>query len=224
MNKWTIPDRIWCVALCLLIAGNALLWSGVHRNIHETNHADSLTDHYEELIVEMDDANKRTLVTHLYTMDSFLDATAVLFENNSFPEGVTAMVSFDGDGMGKKNEEYGQSSVDRLITAFADVVKQHFPDSDVNLVSNVGEKSDEFYMLLLGRESKEALIKEIEDFQEDIRKAHVVSDDGRDVYGTVSIGIAFLEPGQTFESVFEEADQAAYEAKEAGKDCYRVSD
>ena len=114
--------------------------------------------------------------------------------------------------------------MERLIVGFADVVKQHFPDSDINLVSNVGEKSDEFYMLLMGRETKEQVIKEIEDFQEDLRNVHVVADDGRDLTGTVSIGIAFREPGQSFESLFEEADQAAYEAKQAGKDCYYVSD
>ncbi len=224
MEDKTVSARIWCVALCILIAGNALLWSGIHRNIHETLHADSLTDHYEELIVDMEDTNKRTLVTHLYTMDAFLDATTELFENESFPEGEIAMISFDGDGMGKKNEEYGAGSVERLIVGFADVVKQHFPDSDINLVSNVGEKSDEFYMLLMGRDTKEQVIKEIEDFQEDLRNVHVVADDGRDLTGTVSIGMAFREPGQSFESLFEEADQAAYEAKQAGKDCYYVSD
>ena len=224
MENKTVSNRIWCTALCLLIAANALLWAGVHRNIHEAHHADELTDRYEVLITDMDDANRRTLVTHLYTMDTFLDITSELFENESFPEGVTAMVSFDGDNMGKKNEQYGSSVVDKLIQEFARVVKEHFPDSDVNIVSNVGEKSDEFYMLLLGRESKEALIQEIEDFQEDIRNIHVTADDGSDVTGTISIGIAFREPGQTFESLFEEADQAAYEAKEAGKDCYRVSD
>ena len=224
MEKNKISERIWFSALCLLIAGNALIWAGVFRNIHETKHADQMTDHYEDLIVDMDDANKRTLVTHLYTMDAFLDETAGYFENDSFPGGVTAMISFDGDGMGKKNDEFGQAATDKLIVGFADTVKEHFPDSDVNIVSNVGEKSDEFYMLLLGRDSEEEVVKEIEDFQEDIRKIVVKADDGRDVTGTVSIGIAFKEPGQTFESLFEEADQAAYEAKEAGKDCYRVSD
>ena len=223
-NKAISQKRIWCVALCLLIAANALLWSGVHRNIHETHHADNLTDHYEDLIVDLEDANRRTLATHLLTMDAFLDDTSVLFDNESFPAGVIAMVSFDGDGMGKKNEEYGQSATDRLIIGFADCVKAHFPDSDLNIVSNVGEKSDEFYMLLLGRESEEQVIKELEDFQEDLRKVVVLADDGREVSGTVSIGIAFREPGQSFDSLFEEADEAAYEAKEAGKDCIRVSD
>jgi diguanylate cyclase (GGDEF)-like protein len=224
MDNQKIYNRIWFTALCLLIAANALLWAGVHRNIHEAGHADRLTDHYEDLIVDMDDATRRTHATHLYTMDTFLDMTAELFEKGNFPDGVTAMISFDGDGMGKKNDEFGQESVDRLIEGFADVVKKHFPDSDMNIVSNVGEKSDEFYMLLLGRESKEDVIKEIEAFQEDIRGVSIPAADGREMTGTVSIGIAFLEPGQTFESLFEEADQAAYEAKEAGKDCYCVSD
>ncbi len=224
MESKKIYDRIWFTALCLLIAANALLWAGIHRNIHEAGHADHLTDHYEDLIVDMDDATRRTHVTHLYTMDTFLDMTTELFEKGNIPDGVTAMVSFDGDGMGKKNDEFGQEAVDKLITEFAEVVKKHFPDSDTNIVSNVGEKSDEFYMLLLGRKSKKDLIKEIEDFQEDIRKVRITTNDGREMSGTVSIGIAFLKPGQTFESVFEEADQAAYDAKDAGKDCYCVSD
>ena len=224
MENKVIANRILGICLFLLIAGNALVWSGVHANVHSTGHADDLTDRYEELIVKMDDASSRTLGTHLLTMDAFLEATGELFEKDSFPDGVTAMVSFDGDGMGKKNEEYGAASTDRLIVAFGDVVKKHFPDSDTNIVSNVGEKSDEFYMLLMGRESKEELVKEIEDFQQDLREVSVKADDGRDLSGTVSIGIAIKEEGQTFESLFEEADQAAYEAKEAGKDCYRVSD
>lgn len=224
MNNTIAKTRILAVCLCLLIAGNALIWHGVHVNIHRTSHADELTDHYEELIVDMTDANRRTLSTHLLTMDAFLDETDVIFENESFPEGVTAMVSFDGDGMGKLNEAYGSEATDRLIIGFADVVKAHFPENGLNIVSNVGEKSDEFYMLLMGRESEAALIKEIEDFQDDIRAVSVKSSDGRDVSGTVSIGIAFREPGQSFDSLFEEADQAAYEAKEAGKDCYFVSD
>ncbi len=73
-----------------------------------------------------------------------MDNPAVMTD---FPNSVGKYLyeSFDGDGMGKKNEEYGAASTDRLIIAFGDVVKNHFPDSNMNIVSNVGEKSDEFY-------------------------------------------------------------------------------
>ena len=224
MNKKGISGRILGICLCLLIAANALVWSGAYQNLHSSNHADELTDNFEEQIVTMDDINRRTIGTHLLTMDAFLDTVLPLFEKENFPEGIVAMVSFDGDGMGKKNEIYGTAATDRLVKAFAKVVKQHFPDSSVNIVSNVGEQSDEFYMLLLGRESIEALIAEIESFQEDLRAVRVKTDDGQELGGTVSIGIAVREEGQSFDSLFEEADQAAYEAKEAGKDCYHVSD
>lgn len=99
MESKKINDRIWLTVLCLLIAVNALLWAGIHRNIHEADHADNITDHYEELIVDLDDESRRTLATHLYTMDAFLDLTSEIFEKNEFPEGVTAMISFDGDSM-----------------------------------------------------------------------------------------------------------------------------
>ena len=79
-------------------------------------------------------------------------------------------------------------------------------------------------MLLLGRESEDAVEQEIKSFQEDIRKVTVKADDQvTDVKGTVSVGIAFYNGKDSFVSLFDAADSAAYEAKEAGKDCYRIA-
>ena len=215
----------WITLVAVLVILNGLFWSGVVKDSYEAKWLDEKTDLYEADIVEITDSSRRTRMTHLLTMDAFLDDVEVIFNEQQFPEGVTAMIAFDGDNMGKKNEQYGSGTADRLAVAFANTVKKHFPDNDVNLVTNVGEKSDEFYMLLRGRESREALIKEIEDFQEDIRKQKVKSDDGtQEISGTVSIGIAFYDGKEDFETLFDAADQAAYEAKEAGKDCYFVAE
>ena len=217
--------RNWITLFFVLIALNSLIWSGVIKDGYERKWLDEKTDLYESCIAETRESSRRTLMTKLLTMDSFLDECEVIFNEKKFPEGVTAMVAFDGDGMGKKNEQYGSGTTDRLCVAFADTVKKHFPDNDVNLVTNVGEKSDEFYMLLRGRKSREELIKEIEDFQEDIRHAAVPTDDGKEeITGTVSIGIAFYDGEESFESLFDRADEAGYAAKDAGKDCYRVSE
>ena len=213
------------VLALLLIAANIFVWTqGISYGIQKKN-ADEYTDSFEEETVVITDQNRRTLMTHLYTMDTFLDEANKVFDEKSFPEGVTAMVAFDGDSMGKKKEEYGDGTTDRLCVAFAETVKRWFPDSDKNIVTNVGEKSDEYYMLLMGRKTRAEVVNEIAAFQEDIRKQTVKADDGvRTVSGTVSIGIAFYNEGDSFEGLFDEAGQAAYEAKEAGKDCYRISD
>ncbi len=218
-------NKLWISVILILFSANVLIISGAMISNVRTQRIDAMTDKYEDDRVVMADANKRTIMTHLYTMDTFLDIAEEMFEKNEFPPGVVAMISFDGDGMGKINENYGSGAADRMCYAFADVVKKHFPDSEYNIVTNVGEKSDEFYMLLLGRESKEEVEQEIKEFQEDIRKIVVKADDlVTDVKGTVSVGIAFYDGNESFESFFDSADSAAYKAKEAGKDCYRIAE
>ena len=224
MNNRRIPTRVWIIILCVLIMANCFVWVQGMKDRYEAGRLDEQTDRYENEIADAKEKSRRTLMTHLLTIDSFMDEVTAIFDKGEFPAGVTAMIAFDGDNMGKKNEQYGESVGTKLCMTFADVVKRHFPDSDMNIVTNVGEKSDEFYMLLMGRESREALIKEIENFQQDIRDSYVLAEDGvTKVSGTVSVGIAFMSEGEEFDVLFDAADQAGYEAKEAGKDCYAVA-
>ena len=217
-------NKVWIAIILILFSANVLAISGTLINNLRLQRIDAITDKYESDRVAIEDANKRTLMTHLYTIDAFMDIAEDIFDNDKFPPGVTALISFDGDGMGKINEKYGTGGGDRLSFAFSEVVRKHFPDSEYNIVTNVGEKSDEFYMLLLVRESEDAVEQEIKSFQEDIRKVTVKADDQvTDVKGTVSVGIAFYNGKDSFVSLFDAADSAAYEAKEAGKDCYRIA-
>ena len=223
MNKIVCNKQIACITLNLLLAANILVWTGVYAGSYKIKEIDRQTDDYEKDIALLNDVSRRTSDSKLLTMDAFLDDVTEIFDNNLIPEGVAAMVSFDGDGMGNINMTYGAEAANRLIYAFADVVRKYFPESSKNIVSNVGERSDEFYMLLMGRPSRKALEQEIIDFQNDIRKIVVLSDAGDKVKGTISIGISFYHDGESFEELFDSADEAAYEAKAAGKNCYRIA-
>lgn len=213
----------WCIIVCILITLNGIVFTQIYKMKYEIQTTDERTEQFAVQLLQMQDSNRKTLVTHLLTMDAFVDEARAIFNNNSFPEGVCAMLAYDGDGMGKKSETYGAMAVNKLMVAFADVTKEHFPENELNIVCNVGEKSDEFYVLLMGRTSQDALLAEVEAFQEDIRKIRVTTENGEEIGGTVSIGVAFYEEGDTFEGLFEEADTAGYAAKQAGKDCYFVS-
>ena len=48
--------------------------------------------------------------------------------------------------------------------------------------------------------------------------------DGRGCVATASIGIAFAENGAGDEALLRRADRALYDAKGAGRDCYRIAD
>ena len=220
---FTVKQKL-CLLICVLTVLNALCFTELQKTRLETENVCALTDRYEADILEMEDSNRKTLVTRLLTMDAFVGTCREIFDQEAFPEGVSAMLAYDGDNMGKKAEQYGSNAVNSLMLAFADVTKQHFPESNRNIVCNVGEKSDEFYVLLLGRPSKEALIQEIEAFQQDIREIRIPTESGEEMSGSVSIGIAFYHQGDSFDALFEEADAAGYAAKEAGKDCYYVAE
>ena len=214
----------FCLILCALIALNALCFTQLQKTRLQTEAVCSLTDQYEADILAMQDNNRKTLETRLLTMDAFVEDCREIFDTEAFPEGVSAMLAYDGDNMGKKAAQFGRNEVNKLMLAFADVTKQHFPESDRNIVCNVGEKSDEFYVLLLSRPSEEALIQEVEAFQQDIRKIRIQTESGEELTGSVSIGIAFYQPGDSFDGLFEEADAAGFAAKDNGKDCYYVAE
>lgn len=215
--------QLWCIVLCVLFSLNVLTFTQIQKSEYETAAVHALTMQYKEDILQMEDAGRKTLTTHLLTMDAFVEDASAIFAEQAFPEGVTAMLAYDGDNMGKKVESHGEEAVNMLMVAFADVTKKHFPESSTNIVCNVGEKSDEFYVLLMGRSSREALLAEVEAFQQDIRTIRIQTADGRELSGSVSIGVAFYQDGDTFEGLFEEADTAGYAAKAAGKDCYRIA-
>lgn len=222
-TSFTTKQKL-CLVLCVLTVLNALCLTQLHKTHLKTKAVCDLTDQYEVDILEMEDSNRKTLETRLLTMDAFVETAREIFDKKAFPEGVSAMLAYDGDNMGKKAEQYGRNEVNKLIVAFADVTKQHFPENDKNIVCNVGEKSDEFYVLLLGRPSEESLIREVEAFQQDIRQIRIQTESGEELTGSVSIGIAFYHQGDSFDGLFEEADAAGYAAKDAGKDCYYVAD
>ena len=225
MGKRNLSNQVLCVTLCALISLNAFVWTRGLQNNYETARLAALTDQFKQEVIDTKEKSRRTLTTNLLTIDAFTKEVTALFEEGNIPEGVAAMIAFDGDGFGKMNEMYGAATVNRLSVAIARTVNSFFPDSPMNIVTNVGEKSDEFYMLLLGRHSREALTEEIEAFQQAVREITVKTSDGiTDISGTISIGIAFWHEGESFETLFEAADEAGYAAKEAGKDCYRIAE
>ncbi len=208
----------------ILIAANIFMVYGIYDADVKIKESEEQIERYQANLQELDAVAHKTSVTGLLTLDTFMETLAPRFETEDF-DGVSAFISFDGDNMGKLGDKYGKPTTNRLIYEIGKVVKASFPESDQNVVCNVGERSDEFYMMLSGRESKEALIAEIEAMQQAIRDIEVKADDGTPVKGSVSVGIAFYgedEGGTDFNELFENSDSAAYAAKEAGKDCYYV--
>ena len=94
MKKILKNNQVLCIILCLLVIANAFVWTQTALNNRRREQLVGLTDRFEQQADEMREKNRRTLTTHLLTMDSFVDEVTPLFEENRIPDGVAAMIAF----------------------------------------------------------------------------------------------------------------------------------
>ena len=120
----------------------------------------------------------------------------------------------DVDGFKSFNDRFGHVAGDRVLSAVAHVLLKQFRPRDL-LVRYGG---DEFAVLLPGVNETEGLA-----IADRVRKSVSGStDDNSDsliqIPVRVSMGVAQLGGGGTFESLLRSADEALYRAKDAGRD------
>jgi diguanylate cyclase (GGDEF)-like protein len=128
-----------------------------------------------------------------------------------------SLIMIDVDQFKRFNDLFGHVAGDRVLTAVARILQKQFRPRDL-LVRFGG---DEFAVLLPGIGAAEAMT-----IAERVREAvSGTTGDSNDsliqVPVEVSMGIAELEPGGTFESLLRAADAALYRAKDAGRNTVR---
>lgn len=124
-----------------------------------------------------------------------------------------AVVLFDIDRFKDYNDRNGHAAGDAVLRGFAEVL--NYTTRRMNLSARYG--GEEFISMLSGSDEDGTLVF-IDRVRERLRKAQLP---GGSV--TVSAGLATYHPGmQTADDLVAAADQALYEAKQAGRDCVRV--
>ena len=128
-----------------------------------------------------------------------------------------SLVVADIDHFKRVNDECGHSVGDEVLKTFTDVISRNLRSSDI--VFRYG--GEEFVMLLTGTDREGAFF-----VAERIRKAveeTVFNCNGKRVPLTCSFGTASLSSQDNSDSLFEKADTALYQAKDAGRNqvfCY----
>ncbi|MCR5848903.1 MAG: sensor domain-containing diguanylate cyclase [Lachnospiraceae bacterium] len=142
--------------------------------------------------------------------------TIIDYLKESEPDQIHALLMIDCDNFKKVNDNFGHAVGDEVIKYFASVLKRTFRDSDVK-----GRFGGDEFMVFMKNTTKEATILRATQLNEAIKKPYLK--DGKEIKISCSIGVAYYpKDGNSFENLFEAADDALYKAKSAGKDRFYV--
>ena len=133
--------------------------------------------------------------------------------------GDTGMLAIiDLDHFKDVNDNLGHQEGDLILKETADILRSSFRAND--LIGHIG--GDEFCVFAGGLSKREDLGQKLDALLAQRRKSYT-GKDGKEKSLSFSIGIALIpEGGGSLDEILSQADTALYQAKEAGRDCYRV--
>jgi len=166
----------------------------------------------ESLQAELVRAARYDALTGLQNRASFLSA----FEREASrcDRGAPAfsLAIFDLDHFKRLNDEHGHPFGDRVLKAFAGVLKASIRKHDI-----VGRYGGEEFALLMPSTGKDTALRVAERVRRDL-EARGITLEGTRVDVTVSGGVStYGENGEDWDSLLKAADDALYKAKEGGR-------
>ena len=125
-----------------------------------------------------------------------------------------AFLAADIDNFKSINDTHGHVIGDKVLSKVAEILREHLTGED--MAARLG--GDEFAMVLPGK-SLAAAAALAEQIRATVTRTVITRPDGMQYIGavTLSIGVAVGEPGDTLESLRHRADEALYDAKDAGR-------
>lgn len=130
-----------------------------------------------------------------------------------------SLVMLDLDNFKSLNDTYGHSEGDRILRAFAEVIRRAVRESD--LPARYG--GEEFAIMMPETRGQEAAIA-AERLRRQLERGHLLRIDGVDICLTASFGVAaFPEDADDAPELIRRADEALYAAKRSGKNQVHVA-
>ena len=129
-------------------------------------------------------------------------------------DGARAAVLFcDLDDMKSVNDNLGHAAGDAVLLAAAQRVTEQLGSEA--LVGRFG--GDEMLAVVPGVRDLDDILGQAERLRQALRAPVPYPEIDRGLRGSVSVGVALVEPGETVDQVISRADRAMYEAKSAGR-------
>jgi diguanylate cyclase (GGDEF)-like protein/PAS domain S-box-containing protein len=216
-----------------------VLISGVPRDPGGTNGAITvITDlseqkHIEEALRETKDALELALLreqqlartdelTGINNRRSMFELAESKFEVAKRYKQPLAMIIFDVDYFKKVNDAHGHLAGDQALVEVTKSVQAQLRNADV-----FGRYGGEEFVILLPMTNAQQAYILAERIRKNIENFRMKSAQGNTISVTVSLGIAQIDTmyvDETVEKLFNRADEAMYQAKNAGRNCSRIFD
>lgn len=181
------------------------------RLVQQLNEIRQLEDKFREA------ANRDSLTgvfNRGYLEETLLREIARAKRNNS----PLSVIMIDVDNFKNINDTFGHKAGDKVVVALGKLLGSSTRGADC--VSRYG--GDEF-VLVMPEMNKEHAYQRAEKWRNEIKKLQLMKSK-QTIQFTISIGIAtFPADGKTNEMLLDNADQALYCAKQAGRDCTRLA-
>ncbi len=214
------PDRTFIVEYRVVSDGREIGWFETHTRATVDDQ-----DVSTGVVSIIRDVSRRKEAEAVLTIDALTDPLTGLANRRAFDRALARQIErkaevsprasvaiFDLDHFKDVNDRYGHAIGDKVIRAFADLLRAVVRDSDI--VARIG--GEEFVALLTGADLEQAAAV-CDRVRLSLAKLETPVGDGRTVRVTVSGGIAAITADQTAEEIVAAADGALYQSKARGR-------
>lgn len=156
----------------------------------------------EELLIKSQLDGLTGLYNHITTKELITESI-----RNRDEYQIDAFIIIDCDKLKDINDTYGHLMGDCILENISKSLKLTFRNTDI--IGRIG--GDEFCVYIKDVPSADFIQKKCE------RLISIIKNTMEDIYVSVSIGIVFVNEKNTYESLFEKADNAMYQAKRKGR-------
>lgn len=182
---------------------------------------DRLQDHVrkiEHLQQELRERAIRDALTGLFSRRYLDEELPRILEQSALDNAPVSVIMFDIDRFKQANDAHGHRAGDTLLVTLSRLLTRHSRPGDI--VCRLG--GDEF-VLVLPRTLVAVAVERAEEIRRAFRES-AIPDLGPTAQPTLSAGVAlFPVHGRTRDELLHAADEALYQAKEAGRDCIRTA-
>jgi diguanylate cyclase (GGDEF)-like protein len=166
----------------------------------------------ESLQTDLVRAARYDALTGIYNRGTFLEEFEREVSRCARGGPVFSLALFDLDRFKRLNDQYGHPFGDRVLKAFADVLR-----ADIRKHDAVGRYGGEEFALLMPNTGKETAIRVAERVRRDLEMRGITVE-GKRIEVTVSGGIStYGADGEDWDTLLSAADTALYEAKKSGR-------